>query len=314
MKILITGGSGFIGTVLAGKLKDIGHDITIYDKVKSNQYPEDSIVADVRDVTTLKQSLNNIDAVYHLAAEHRDDVTPISLYNDVNVGGAKKLVEAAEYNKVKKIIFTSSVAVYALNSGCPNEESPVEPFNEYGKSKYEAEIVFNDWLARDKDRSLVILRPSVVFGESNRGNVFNLMNTINQGVFYMVGKGENKKSMSYVQNISDFLVYSLGIDSGIFNYADKPDLSTSELVTFIRKYLGKESKNNLRIPYIVGLFAGFCFDVLAKLTKKKFPVSVIRIKKFCATTTVDAAKVKQTGFVAMFSMEKGVERMIKNEF
>ncbi len=314
MRILITGGSGFIGTVLVGNLKNEGHDVVIYDKVKSSKFPDDCIVADVRDHDKLKQSLKDIDVIYHLAAEHRDDVTPISLYYDVNVGGAKNLIEAASLNQVKKIIFTSSVAVYALNSNDPNEESPVKPFNDYGKSKYEAERLFNDWLAKNKEHSLIMLRFSVVFGENNRGNVYNLINTINQGMFYMVGKGENKKSMSYVQNIADFLVYSLTIKNGVYNYADKPDLYTNELISFIRKDLGKESKTKIYIPYIFGLFAGFCFDVLANITKKKFPISVIRVKKFCATTTVDAEKVKQSGFGPKHSLEEGIKRTINNDF
>ena len=65
--------------------------------------------------------MNCIDAVYHLAAEHRDDVRPTSLYHEVNVGGAENIVYALEKNGINKLIFTSTVAVYGLNSGEPDD-------------------------------------------------------------------------------------------------------------------------------------------------------------------------------------------------
>lgn len=115
MNALITGGSGFIGTNLVTDLLRTDHTVSIYDKTKSDTHPDLCIVADIRDREILSDALQGVDAVYHLAAEHRDDVRPHSLYYDVNVGGAENLAYAAEKNNVKKIIFTSSVAIYGLN-------------------------------------------------------------------------------------------------------------------------------------------------------------------------------------------------------
>lgn len=72
-------------------------------------------------------------------------MTPVSLYYDVNVEGARNIVRAAELNNVKRIIFTSTVAVYGLNSHELDENSPVEPFNHYSKSKPRAEEIFRKW-------------------------------------------------------------------------------------------------------------------------------------------------------------------------
>ena len=152
MNILVTGGSGFIGTNLVTDLLKEGHNVTIYDKLKSETYPDLCIVADVRDKEKLTRSMHDIDAVYHLAAEHRDDVQPTSLYYEVNVGGAENIVYALKKNNVNRLIFTSTVAVYGLNSGTPNEDSPVKPFNDYGKSKYEAETIFNKWADSDHNK------------------------------------------------------------------------------------------------------------------------------------------------------------------
>jgi nucleoside-diphosphate-sugar epimerase len=214
MKILVTGGSGFIGTNLVLDLLRSGHTVSIYDKVRSATYGDLCVVADVRDRERLTEALRGTDAIYHLAAEHRDDVRPVSLYYDVNVGGAENLVYAAKKNRINRMIFTSTVALYGLNAGTPDEESPKKPFNDYSESKHQAEAVFNEWVKGDDSRSLVIVRPVVIFGERNRGNVYELLSQIASGKFIMVGTGKNKKSMGYVLNLSRFLIKVLELGPG----------------------------------------------------------------------------------------------------
>jgi nucleoside-diphosphate-sugar epimerase len=316
MNILITGGSGFIGTNLVTDLLNEGHNVTIYDKQKSETYPDLCIVADVRDKEKLIRSMDGIDAVYHLAAEHRDDVQPTSLYYEVNVGGAENLAHALKENNIKRLVFTSTVAVYGLNSGTPNEDSPVKPFNDYGKSKYKAETVFNKWVDSDNTNCLTTVRPTVIFGEKNRGNVYNLLHQLSSGKFIKVGKGINRKSMAYVLNLSRFLTVLLKSEPGqfVYNYADKPDLCMNELIKIFHNTLGKNPNVNFKIPYALGLMGGYGYDLLAKITGKTYPISSIRIKKFCADTVVSAEKVKDTGFIAPYLLTDGLKRMIKSEF
>ena len=315
MKILVTGGSGFIGTRLIDNLLENNHEVLIYDKVESIKYKDLTYIGDVRDRNTLIEACKGVDIIYNLAAEHADDVSPKSLYADVNIGGATNIVEAAKINNIKKIIFTSSVAIYGLNKGTPNESTPAEPFNEYGRTKYEAEKIFIDWCNQDYDNSLTILRPAVIFGERNRGNVYNLINQIISGKFLMVGDGTNHKSMGYVGNIAKFLEMQVNSENGIniFNFADKPDLSSNEIVTIVRNEMNI-TKEFLRIPYSVGLLGGYSFDLLAFLSQKKFSISSIRIKKFCAETTVDTDRLKLTGFISPFTLEEGIKNMINYEF
>jgi len=316
MNILITGGSGFIGTNLVADLLKEGHRVVIYDKVRSESYPGLCIVADIRDKEKLADSMRGIDAVYHLAAEHRDDVRPVSLYNEVNVGGAKNVVYALEKHGVKKLIFTSTVALYGLDAENPGEGSPVRPFNDYSRSKYESELVFNAWADADDTRCLVIVRPTVIFGKGNRGNVYNLLSHIASRRFFMVGNGKNKKSMGYVLNISRFLTMLVHSPAGsrIYNYADKPDFDMTELVSLVLKTLSNGGDITFRLPYGIGLLGGYAFDCLARITGKTYPISSIRIKKFCADTIISTEKLKETGFQAPYSLAEGLNRMIKSEF
>lgn len=315
MNILITGGSGFIGTRLVDDLLKEGHSVTIFDKVNSDKYPELVTIGDVRDVNALVEALKGMDIVYNLAAEHADNVTPISLYADVNIGGAENIVFAAKSNGVKKIVFTSSVAVYGLNRGEPNESFEAQPFNEYGRTKYEAEKIFIEWQEERSDNSLVIVRPAVIFGERNRGNVYNLIKQIKSGMFLMIGNGKNKKSMGYVGNIASFLTFLTNMTAGkqIYNFADKEDLSSHEIIDIVTSELGY-TKKVPSVPSWFGLMGGYVFDILAKMTGRKFSVSSIRIKKFMAETTVNTDKLLQSGFKAPYTLKEGLHNMIRYEF
>ena len=315
MNILITGGSGFIGTRLVDDLLKEEHTVKIFDKADSDKYPELVTIGDVRDVNALIEATKGMDVIYNLAAEHADDVTPLSLYADVNIGGAENVVAAAKANSIKRIVFTSSVAIYGLNRGEPNESFDAQPFNEYGRTKHEAEKIFIEWAEEDKANSLTIVRPSVIFGENNRGNVYNLIKQIAGGKFLMVGDGKNKKSMGYVGNIAAFLASLVNANFGvhIYNFAGKPDLSSKEIVHIVKNALNLQD-NTLSLPHWVGLLGGYTFDILAKVTGKKFPISSIRIKKFTAETTVNTDKLLESGFKEPFTLEEGLQRMIRYEF
>lgn len=317
MNITIIGGSGFVGTKLIKQLsQNESFIIKNYDKNKSDFFPNITTVANILDNDCLTSSLAHTDLVILLAAEHRDDVTPTSLYYDVNVQGMKNTLEAMELNGVKRLIFTSSVAIYGLNKDNPNEEFPADPFNDYGKSKWQAEQVLQEWFKTHQDWNINIIRPTVIFGEGNRGNVFNLLAQIASGRFMMIGKGTNQKSMSYVLNVVafiDFLIINVSKGYNVYNYVDKPDFNTNDLVYHTGQILGK-SIPSLKIPYWLGLLGGYGFDLLAFITRKKLNISSIRIKKFCAVTKYDSSKAMGSGFMPPYTMEVGLKRMLEKEF
>ena len=318
MNITLIGASGFVGTRLLGLLSEEGERFTLrnIDKNQSHFFPELTEIGDVRDVECLKSQLRDTDVVVLLAAEHRDDVTPTSLYYDVNVGGMRNVLQAMEANGVKRLVFTSSVAVYGLNKHNPNEEHTTDPFNHYGKSKWQAEQELQEWYRTHPDWNINILRPTVIFGERNRGNVYNLLKQISGGKFLMVGNGKNKKSMAYVGNIVSFIKFLITNKYegyNVYNYIDKPDFTMNELIEHIGNVLNKRIPST-HFPYWLGMFGGKCFDLLSIITGKKFSVSSVRVKKFCATTEFDATKAHSSGFIAPYSLGEGLARTLKFEF
>lgn len=315
MKIAIIGGSGFVGTRLI-ELWHEQHELKNIDKQQSDFYPEITQICNVLDSEKLNDQLRDSEAVVLLAAEHRDDVTPRSLYYEVNVEGMRNTLTAIEKNNIKRLIFFSSVAIYGLDKDCPDEQFAADPFNDYGRSKWQAEQLLAAWHNDHKDVKISVLRPSVIFGERNRGNVYNLLHQLANGRFLMIGNGKNHKSMAYVGNVVafvDHLFKNQTSDYQIFNYTDKPDLDMNQLIEVVEKTLNKPVPK-IHFPFWLGMLGGYCFDILAFVLHKKLAISSIRVRKFCASTKINAQKVQTTGFVAPFTLDEGLQRTIKFEF
>ncbi len=310
--ICIIGGSGFIGTRLCQRLDR--QSFSIADIRESPKF--DMQHADVRSVDDLLAAVHDGDVIINLAAEHRDDVSPRSLYDEVNVQGARNVCAVANRRNVQTLIFTSSVAVYGFAPKNTDESGAINPFNDYGRTKHEAEIVYRAWQAESPDtRTLVIIRPTVVFGEQNRGNVFNLLKQIASGMFVMIGSGRNVKSMAYVENVAAFIQHALTFPVGVhvYNYVDQPDFSMNALVSLVRQALGKAPGVGLRLPYFLGYVLAKAIDVIANLTGKRFPISAVRVKKFCSNSQFGTSYAA-TGFVPPTSLEEGLSRTIRHEF
>lgn len=318
MHITIIGGSGFVGSRLTTRLLASGHTVKIADKRPSQVHPNLCVLCDIRDISALEKELAGSDLIINLAAEHRDDVSPKSLYDDVNVTGSRNLCQVCTKLGIKRIIFTSSVAVYGFAPIGTDESGQINYFNDYGRTKWLAEEEYRQWLKTDSLNSVVIIRPTVIFGEGNRGNVYNLLRQIAGGKFPMVGKGTNRKSMNYVENVAAFLEWELSHDTEpgehLYNYCDQPAYDMNSLVLDVYKALGKPKTKLIHWPYPLAYFGGLCFDLLAFILRKKLPISSIRVKKFCQNTYFTSNRIESTGFTPPVPLAVGLTRTIHYEF
>lgn len=315
-RVLVIGGSGFIGTRLLDVLLAAGREAANLDLAPSSRHAALTTLGDVRDLAAVTAAGAGKDVIVHLAAEHRDDVRPASRYESVNVDGARMVAAAAVANGIDRIVFTSTVAVYGLDQPDPDESAPPAPFNDYGRTKLQAEQVLRAWAEQDCRRSLVVVRPAVVFGEGNRGNVYNLARQVASGRFLFVGDGSNRKSMGYVGNLAAYLADSVTAGPGtqVVNYADKPDLTTRQIVELIHATLGSARRSSRTVPLPVGLAAGRAFDGLSRVTGRSFPVSSVRIRKFSAQTTIDTSRLQASGFDAEVTVPEALRRTLLAEF
>jgi UDP-glucose 4-epimerase len=145
MKILVTGGAGYIGSVLVNKLIEQGHDVNVIDDL-SNGFGENIdkranfTKGSILDKSNLNQALEGVEVVYHLAAKIRveEGEAKPELYKKVNIEGTLDLIKACADKKIKKFIFASTAAVYGDPEEFPvNENSKTNPVNVYGATKLE---------------------------------------------------------------------------------------------------------------------------------------------------------------------------------
>ena len=312
-KYQIIGGSGFVGSRLISLLDQ--ENCSNLDKQNSPFYKSITKIGDIRHYEQIIFD-PNCDCVILLAAEHRDDVSPTKLYYDVNVEGTRNVLKKMDELGITKIIFTSSVAIYGLNKKNPSETHKADPFNHYGKSKLLAENEIINWVNKDKkNKSAVIIRPTVIFGERNRGNVYNLLKQISSGKFLMIGRGTNKKSMAYVGNVVAFIKKTANLNQigySIYNYVDKPDFSMSDLVNLIERHI-KIKVPSFSIPFWIGMIGGYFFDLISIFFKKKLSISSVRVKKFCATTQFNSKKMNLI-FKPPYTLEQGLKNTLDYEF
>ena len=311
MSVAVIGGSGFLGSSLLKRLENAGLPVVNYDLVDSQI--SDTHILDVTNIEPL--TLHGKTCIVNLAAVHRDDA-PKEQYYEVNVGGAEQVCAEAERVGIDTIIFTSSVAVYGFAPPGTDETGEINYFNEYGKTKYLAEQVYLKWQSNEpKKRRLVIIRPTVIFGPGNRGNVYNLLNQIASRRFVMVGDGRNVKSMAYVENVAAFLTHLMSGVPGVevFNYVDQPDLDMNSLVKISNDYLFGGGKRVLRMPKVLGYVVGYLFDILSFVTRKNFPISSVRVRKFLGTTQFTTIGC-DNAFVAPFTLKDGLSQTLNFDF
>ena len=166
------------------------------------------------------------------------------------------------------------------------------------------------------ENQLHVIRPTVIFGEGNRGNVYNLFHQLAMGRFLMVGDGKNRKSMAYVGNIAAFLKWNIELNHAaysVYNYIDKPDYDMYDLVNGFERILNKHLPP-ISLPYWLGLCGGYCFDILAFITRKNFPISSIRVRKFCAQTIFKSDRMQSCGFIPPYPMPEALRRTVEFEF
>ena len=163
MTIAVIGGSGFIGTRLVELLLQDGHAVRIIDKQPSVAYPDLRVAGDVRSLDQMLETCRGCQVIYNLAAEHKDDVRPASLYDDVNVDGAGMSARRLPELGIDTIIFTSTVAIYGFSETELDENAEIGYINDYGRTKYEAEQVYLEWVNASPLRRLRMIRPTAVF-------------------------------------------------------------------------------------------------------------------------------------------------------
>jgi nucleoside-diphosphate-sugar epimerase len=311
--ILLTGGSGFIGSHFHRLLSQ--DEFINLDLVKpSFNHQASYIEGDIRIEDDVRKALDgkNITTIISLAAKHHDFGIGHDEYFDTNEEGTRIICKLASEFNIKNIVFYSSVAVYGIRQNVSNEEMNPEPDSPYGASKLAGEKVLEQWAAENSERRVLIIRPTIVFGPNNLANMRNLIRQIDSGLYFHLGKADNVKSIAYVENVVEatlFLMKRMRPGVLVYNYADEPQLTARQIGDTIADALNKKVK--LTVPRFAGILVGLPFDLIIKLTGKNLPISTARIKKLGTQTYHSAKKLFNEGYTPKYTTYDGLRKMVQ---
>lgn len=298
---IITGNKGFVGSNLTLFLNKKAK----YCKGVSRNPINDEISYDALNAALLNQSKSFI----HLAGKAHDlkKTSQDQEYFKVNTELTKRLFDQFLESDCEVFIYMSSVKAAADEVfGILTEEVIPNPLTSYGKSKLASEVYI---LSKKipKDKRVYILRPCMIHGPNNKGNLNLLYSFISKGIPYPFGKYENKRSFVSLKNlcfIINELLENKNIASGIYNIADDNPLSTNELVNIIGLVRNKRSKI-LNIPKSSIYLLAKIGDILP------LPINSERLQKLTENYVVSNAKIiKAIGKSLPLSAVEGIEKTV----
>jgi nucleoside-diphosphate-sugar epimerase len=244
MRILVTGATGFIGSMLCVRLSDVAHEVVACSRSRVElpgifyvSSPELGPQAD------WGVALDGADTVVHLAARahvlsERSGHEVDALYSRVIVEGTARLARQATEAGVKHFIFVSSIGAMAESSeNILTVETPCAPSTPYGKSKLKAELALKQ-IAVAGGMAWSIIRPPLVYGSGNPGNMERLLKLVKTGLPLPLASVRNRRSFIYVENLVDLIATCLGNPKAFgktFLPSDGDDLSTAELIEKIAR-------------------------------------------------------------------------------
>ena len=241
MKILITGVHGFVGSNL---VKALSKEHTIYGLDIISPVKDGVRYTFSWDYLDKDDGVPEVDAIIHLAGKAHDtkNQTVSDVYFKVNTGLTQKIYDYFLKSKAKKFIFFSTAKAAADKvDGVLTEDVIPTPVGPYGESKIAAEKYIQEHL--DDDKQVYILRPCMIHGPGNKGNLNLLYGVVKKGIPWPLGAFENRRTFTSIENLN-FVIEGLltkDVPTGIYNMGDDEALSTNELIEEICKSLGKKA-------------------------------------------------------------------------
>jgi len=322
--ILVTGATGFIGCHLLPVLHQQGWQTTAAVRDDFRQplsIPIKTIkVGEIDDMTDWQEALLGIDTVIHLAGRahilHETISNPEAAFIKVNTKGTINLVKQSLKAGVKHFIFVSSIhAMAAESDDILNENSPCHPDSPYGRSKLQAEQALIQ-LAKDSDMTWTILRPTLVYGLGNLGNMERLMKLIKRGLPLPFGAIKNRRSFVFVGNLVAAIITCLDHPNAanqIFLISDNQAVSTPQLIRLIAQQIQQPCRL-LPVPTTLLRFLGSLGDRVESITGKNLPFNSYNIDRLLGSLAVDSSYIQKTlDWQPPFTLEQGLARTIQPE-
>jgi nucleoside-diphosphate-sugar epimerase len=321
---VIFGGTGFIGTHVAQHwLRErLAKRIILVDLTLPRNEPysielqsalKDGraifIRGDVRNNEWCAQLPASVDLIFNLAAIHREPGHKPHEYFETNLHGAENVCAYASEVHCNRIVFTSSISPYGPSEDIKNEDSLPVPETPYGSSKLAAEKIHLSWQAANAERRLLIMRPGVVFGPGEGGNVTRLLRSLVKGYFVYMGNRQTRKAGGYVKELCHVIQFGLehqdktGESVSLLNFSMNPPPSLEDFVNAIQKATGVR-RRPLHVPRSLLLGVSYPIDGVARALGIRQPVSPVRIRKLFRSTFIEPKRLRDLDYKWKYTLEE----------
>jgi nucleoside-diphosphate-sugar epimerase len=319
-KVLVTGATGFVGTHFIPRLYEENWEIVtaLREPLQLAELLQTAsvVIGDICESTNWSTALQNVDTVVHLAARAhllRDNAAnPEAEFLRINTAGTENLARAAITAGVKHFVLVSSIgAMTTLSQDVLTEQSPCRPDTLYGRSKLKAEQRLIE-LAQNSSMTWTILRPTLVYGRGNPGNMDRLIKLVNSGLPIPLGSIHNHRSFIYVGNLVDAITCVMThpkAKNQIFLCSDGHDLSTPELIRYIA-HAGGHPCRLWPLPVSLLRVAGKLGDFAQNISGRSLSLNTEVLDRLLGSLSVDNHKLcADLDWHPPFSIEEGLKTL-----
>jgi nucleoside-diphosphate-sugar epimerase len=253
--------------------------------------------------------LPKADLIFNLAAIHREPGHAPHEYFETNLPGAENVCAWAASVGCSRMVFTSSIAPYGPCEELKDESSLPAPETPYGNSKLAAEKINIGWQSGSSRFRLLILRPGVVFGAGEGGNVTRLVRSVVKGYFVYMGNRQTRKAGGYVKELSRAIRFGLehqdrtGEAVTLLNFSMDPPATLESYVNAIRRVAGVH-RHPMSVPRWLLLGVAYPIDAAARIFGIRQPISPVRLRKLFRSTSIDPAELRRLGYVPHYTLEE----------
>lgn len=308
-RIIIVGGSGFVGTHLQSFFRDSKVFVADIVPPRSRDDRVSFIHWDIRSPFTAFRNLpDKIDLIVNLAAVHKSPGHPSHEYFETNILGARHVCDLAKKVQCNQIVFTSSISVYGAGEDEKTEESLTTPDIPYGVSKIVAESVHREWQVDDKqNRALTVLRPAVVFGRGEGGNFTRLATTLRKKIFVYPGRKDTIKSWIYVKDLCRIITDHRLKEPGIatFNVCFPTKTTTEDICRAFHDTLSYKMPR-LTVPLFMLNTGAFFLNRINTPFIRSLGLDPDRIVKLVCSTNISPARLVEINYAFRYDLNSAI--------
>ncbi|WP_421952701.1 NAD-dependent epimerase/dehydratase family protein [Pelagibacterium sp.] len=314
-RVLVLGGAGFIGSHLVNSLAESGeYDVIVSADIAEPRFAVEGVeykYVDIRQPIA-DDVCPGASEIYNLAAVHTTPGYQDWEYFYTNVLGATHCCDYARRVGCNQIVFTSSISVYGASETLKDDSSALEPDSAYGRSKLCAEQIHAQWLNEaSATRRLVVARPAVVYGYTERGNFTRLAHAMAKGRFFFPGRKDTVKACGYVEDLVRSFRFCLERSEAhlTYNFAHMERYTSQDICDTITDVAGYK-KVTLVVPMPLMMLGGIAFEVLSKLGIRT-PINRARINKLYTSTNIVPRKLREMGFRPRYCLKQSLKRWLE---